>query len=418
MSNQRNVEAPITEFMLIDGQRVDGPVRIEVRNPARPDDLVGTIVRGSPQHVDEAVAAAKAAQPAWASRSFADRAAILEKAISRLENEIDRRAAVFVRENGKPLAEARGELHQRARPPAHGASLCARTGCRPSDSRRRTDRTFVFNRPYGVVVSIVPWNSPVSLAFTQIVAALLAGNCVVLKPPETCPLALIRSVLLFAEDLPAGTINIVTGMPGEIGDALTTHPDVGKIGFTGSIPSARHIMANAAQTIKGVTLELGGNDPAIVLDDTEFDPPTMKLMLNATFMMTGQVCMAIKRIYVPTRRRDEFVDSFRKAAESISVGDGLEPTVNMGPLHTRKAQERAEGLLADAARRGADVVKLGTIDNEATFSGGYFMRPVAVTALPDEAPLMVEEQFCPAVPVATYDDVDDAVTRANDRFMG
>ncbi len=417
MSSQRNVEAPITEFMLIDGQRVDGPVRIEVRNPARPDDLVGTIVRGSPQHVDEAVAAAKAAQPAWASRSFADRAAILEKAISRLENEIDRRAAVFVRENGKPLAEARGELLS-----VPGRQRMALRYAPELDAGRQlaaaNGRTFVYSRPYGVVVSIVPWNSPVSLAFTQIVAALLAGNCVVLKPPETCPLALISSVLLFAEDLPAGTINIVTGMPGEIGDALTTHPDVGKIGFTGSIPSARHIMANAAQTIKGVTLELGGNDPAIVLDDTEFDPPTMKLMLNATFMMTGQVCMAIKRIYVPTRRRDEFVDSFRKAAESISVGDGLEPTVNMGPLHTRKAQERAEGLLDDAARRGADIVKLGTIDNEATFSGGYFMRPVAVTGLPDEAPLMVEEQFCPAVPVATYDDVDDAVTRANRSIYG
>ena len=417
MSSQPNVEAPITEYMLIAGKRVDGPVRIEVRNPARPDDLVGTIVRGTPEHVNQAVAAAKAAQPSWAARTFAERAAILTHAIARLENEIDRRAAVFVRENGKPLAEARGELlgvpkRQRmalAYAPEldAGRNLAAPNG-----------RTLVFNRPYGVVVSIVPWNSPVSLAFTQIVAALLAGNCVVLKPPETCPLALIRSVMMFAEDLPAGTINVVTGMPAEIGDSLTTHPDVGKIGFTGSIPSARHIMANAAQTIKGVTLELGGNDPAIVLDDADFDAATMKLMLNATFQMTGQVCMAIKRIYVPTRRRDEFVKSFRKAGESIVVGDGLEPAVNMGPLHTRKAQSRAEGLLADAVGRGAEVVKLGKIDNEATFSGGYFMRPVAVTGIADDAPLMTEEQFCPAIPIATYDDVDDCVGRANSSVYG
>jgi acyl-CoA reductase-like NAD-dependent aldehyde dehydrogenase len=417
MSSPRNVEAPIHEPMLIGGKRVDGLARIDVRNPARPDELVGTIVRGAPAHVDEAVAAAKAAQPAWGAMTFTERAEILAGGIARLESDIDKRAAVFVRENGKPLAEARGELMSVPRRQrmalAHAAELDAgRSLAAPHG------RTFVVNRPYGVVVSIVPWNSPVVLAFTQIVAALLAGNCVVLKPPETCPLALIRSVIMFAEALPPGTINIVTGLPGEIGDALTSHPDVGKIGFTGSIPSARHIMANAAQTIKGVTLELGGNDPAIILDDADLGAPAMKSMLGATFQMTGQVCMAIKRIYVPGRRRDEFVDAFCAAAQSLVVGDGLEPAVTMGPLHTHKAQVRAEGLIEDAARRGAKVTDLGRIDNDATFAGGYFMRPVVVTDIAEDAPLMTEEQFCPAVPVATYDDLDDAIARANRTVYG
>ena len=213
-------------------------------------------------------------------------------------------------------------------------------------------------------------------------------------------------------------MNVVTGLPGEIGDALTTHPDVGKIGFTGSIPSARHIMANAAQTIKGVTLELGGNDAAIILDDAAFDPPTMKAMLDATFYMTGQVCMAIKRIYVPAKRRDEFLQSFRKAGKSIVVGDGLEPAVNMGPLHTRKAQSRAEGLLDDAKRRGAEVVELGRIDSEATFAERIFHAPGRGDGVADDAPLMAEEQFCPAIPVATYDDVNEAITRANQSVFG
>jgi acyl-CoA reductase-like NAD-dependent aldehyde dehydrogenase len=177
-------------------------------------------------------------------------------------------------------------------------------------------------------------------------------------------------------------------------------------------------MANAAQTIKGVTLELGGNDPAIVLDDADLSPSTMKSMLGATFQMTGQVCMAIKRIYVPARRRDEFLESFCHAAESLVVGDGLEPAVTMGPLHTRKAQLRAEGLLEDAVRRGANVTNLGRVDNDATFSGGYFMRPVAVTDIPEDAPLMTEEQFCPAIPVATYDDLDDVIARANQSIYG
>jgi len=417
MSAKQNVEAPIHEPMLIAGKRVDGPVRIEVRNPARPDDLVGTVVRGGPDHVDQAVAAAKAAQPAWATRTFSERAELLAAALARLETDIDRRAAVFVRENGKPLAEARGELLSVPKRQQMALGYAAELDAGHT-LKAPHGRTFVVNRPYGVVVSIVPWNSPVVLAFTQIVAALLAGNCVVLKPPETCPLALIRSVTMFAEALPPGTINVVTGLPAEIGDALTTHPDVGKIGFTGSIPSARHIMANAAQTIKGVTLELGGNDPAIILEDADLGTSTMKSMLGATFQMTGQVCMAIKRIYVPTRRRDEFLESFCQAAESLVVGDGLEPAVTMGPLHTRNAQRRAEGLLEDAVRRGANVTNLGRVDNEATFSGGYFMRPVVVTDVAEDVPLVAEEQFCPAIPVATYDDLDDAIARANGSIYG
>lgn len=414
---QRNSEPPIEEHMLIGGKLVNGADKIEVRNPARPDDLVGTIVRGSPAHVDEAVASAKRAQPAWAALTFTQRAIILRHALSRLESDVERRAAVFVRENGKPLAQARGELLSVPKRQQMALDYAPQLDA-GREFPAANGRTLVVNRSYGVVVSIVPWNSPDVLAFTQIVAALLAGNCVVLKPPESCPLTLIRSVQMFAVSLPAGAINVVTGLPGEIGDALTTHPDVGKIGFTGSIPSARHIMANAAQSIKGVTLELGGNDPAIVLDDAEFDAATMARMLGATFHMTGQVCMAIKRIYVPKWRSEEFLDAFSRATDAIVVGDGLEPAVTMGPLHTQKARTKAEGLLEDAERRGASVQTLGKVDSEVTFTKGYFMRPTVVTELPDDAPLVTEEQFCPAIPVATYEDVDEAIARANRTQFG
>jgi len=417
MPDQRNTEAPITEYLLIGGKRVDGPSRIEVRNPARPDELVGTIVRGTTNHVDQAVAAAKSAQPTWAALTFTQRADVLRKALSRLESDIERRAAVFVRENGKPMAQARGELLSVSKRQQTALDYAPQLDAERTYTAA-TGRTYVVSRPYGVVVSIVPWNSPDVLAFTQIVAALLAGNCVVLKPPESCPLTLIQSVRMFAEDLPPGAINVVTGLPSEIGDALTTHPDVGKIGFTGSIPSARHIMSNAAQSIKGVTLELGGNDPAIVLDDAELDPSTLSRMLNATFMMSGQVCMAIKRIYVPATRSDEFLDKFGKAVDSLVVGDGLEPSVTMGPLHTQKAQTRANDLVEDAARRGASVKPMGKVDSEATFAEGYFMRPTVVTDIADDAPLMSEEQFCPAIPVSTYETLDEAIARANNTQFG
>jgi len=413
----KNTETPIKEYMLIGGERVDGPQRLDVRNPARPDDLVGTIVRGTKQDINDAVAAAKKAQPAWASLTFQQRADILAKAVARMEGDLDSRTTVFVRENGKPFHEARGELAAASKRQYLALSYAAEL-----DAGRTLEaangRTFVVNKPYGVVVSIVPWNSPVMLAFTQIVAALLAGNSVVLKPPETCPLALIHAVRMFAEELPAGVINVVTGLPGEIGDVLTSHPDVGKIGFTGSVPSARHIMANAAQSIKGLTLELGGNDAAILLDDASLDQQSIKSMLDATFHMTGQVCMAIKRIYVPKTRRDEFLDVFCSAVDSIVVGDGLEPNVSMGPLHTKAAQSRAQGLLDDASKRGATVHTLGKIDNEAVFASGYFMKPSVVTDIGDDAPLMVEEQFCPVIPVAVYDEVDEAVERANRSIYG
>lgn len=417
MQSQRNAEAPITEYLLIGGTRIDAPQRLEVRNPARPDEFVGTVVRGTPDHVDLAVSTAKAAQPGWAALSFAERAGILRRALSRLEEDVERRAAIFVRENGKPLAQARGELASVPRRQQMALNYAeqldtGRTFAAPNGN------SYVFSRPYGVVVSIVPWNSPDVLAFTQIVAALLAGNSIVLKPPETCPLTLSQSARTFAEALPPGVINIVTGLPSEIGDALTTHPDVAKIGFTGSIPSAAHIMANAAKSIKGVTLELGGNDPAIVLDDADLDTATLSRMLNATFMMSGQVCMAIKRIYVPNRRSDEFIEKFSRAVDTLVVGDGLEPNVTLGPVHSERSKNRAHHLIDDAARRGAHVRQMGKVDSAATFDHGYFVRPTVVTSVDDDAPLMTEEQFCPAIPITTYETTDEAISRANKSPFG
>lgn len=417
MQTLHNTEPPVHESMLIGGKQVDAPRKLEVRNPARPDDLVGTVPRGEPVHVDHAVSAAKSAYPAWAALSFCKRAELLKQALLLLDADIDRRAALFVRENGKPLAQARGELLGVPRRQEIQLEYAAQL-----DQERRipaaNGQSFVAKRPFGVVLSIVPWNSPDVLAFSQIVSALLAGNCIVLKPPESCPLTLIRSVKMFAAALPPGAINVVTGLPAEIGDALTTHPDIGKIGFTGSIPSARHIMANAAQSIKGITLELGGNDPAIVLDDTKFAPDTVERMVDATFRNSGQVCMAIKRIFVPERRHDEFVDAFKRAADKLIVGDGLEPSVTMGPLHTQKGQAKAHQYVEDSRKRGAQVESLGAVPDDAAFNKGYFVRPTVVTGLADDTPLMTEEQFCPVVPITPYGDLDEAITRANRTEFG
>ena len=411
------LEQPVHVKMLIGGKWVAGPNIIEVHNPACPDEVVGTAVRGTEADVGHAIAAAKAAQPTWARKSFTERAQILSATLDRFAQGTETRARLYARENGRVLAEALGEL--RGVPMAQHLTLELAPDL---DAGKQlpapSGRTFVNYMPYGVVVSIVPWNAPVTLAFLHVIPALLAGNGVVIKPPESCPLTLVESIGVISEFLPPGLVNIVTGRSAELGEVLTTHADVAKIGFTGSIPAARRIMANAAQSIKGVTLELGGNDPAILLEDVDLGDDTMKRMAHGVFAATGQVCMAIKRIYVPESKSRAFLEAFTKTVDRYVVGDGLEDGVTMGPMHTADGREGALKLIEDCERRGAKVSRLGSIHNKATFERGYFVRPTVVTDIDDNAPLMTEEQFCPVIPIATYQNVDEVIPRANNTQFG
>ena len=223
---------------------------------------------------------------------------------------------MYARENGQVLAEALGEL--RGVSVAQKLTLELAPDLETGRQLRATNgRTFVNYLPYGVVVSIVPWNAPVTLAFLHVIPALLAGNGVVVKPPESCPLALVDALGVIAEVLPDGLVNVVTGRSSDLGEVLTTHPDVAKVAFTGGIPAGRRIMANAAQSIKGVTLELGGNDAAIILDDADLSEDAMKRMAHGVFAATGQVCMAIKRIYVAKSLSKPFLGAFHGDNRSI-----------------------------------------------------------------------------------------------------
>jgi acyl-CoA reductase-like NAD-dependent aldehyde dehydrogenase len=409
--------APVHARNFIGGEWVDGPAHVEVRNPAHPDEVVGTIVRSTPDDVNRAVAAAKAAQPAWDALGIRERAQRLSAGLEAIGQDVDERSVLLVRENGKTLAESRGEVA--------GLADRLRVGLEYVDALAEprlldapTGRTYVSYRPYGVVVSIVPWNAPVNLAFSQIFSALLTGNTVVVKPPETAPLTVIATVALFARALPPGVLNVVTGLPDEIGDTLTTHPDVGKIVFTGSIRAARHIGSNAMQTIKSLLLELGGNDPAIVLDDADLGEKTMDRMAGMVYGLTGQVCGAIKRIYVPEKLAEAFYAAFRRSADKIVVGDGLQPGVTMGPLHSQAGLTRAIGYVDDARARGANVDLVGKIADEEVFAHGYFMQPSIVTNIAADAPLVLEEQFSPTLPVVTYTDLDEAFAHANETVYG
>ncbi len=403
--------------MLIGGEWVDGATHFEVRNPARPADVVGTAVRARKEDVLEAIAAAKKTQLSWAKLSFVERAEMLEAGIAAYEEGIEQRGILYTQENGRVLAEALGELRsvpisqrltlELAPKLDEGRQLAAANG-----------RTIVSYIPFGVVVSIVPWNAPVTLAFLQVVPALLAGNAVVVKPPESCPLAVTEALGVLASKLPQGLINVVTGKSSEIGDTLTLHPDVAKIGFTGGIPAAKLIMSNAAQTIKNVTLELGGNDAAIVLKDVDLGEQTMRRMAHGAFAATGQVCMAVKRVYVHEEVAPAFIDAFSRVVDQYVIGDGLKNGITMGPMHTSSGRQGALALVEDSRKRGATVRSLGQVVNDVDFNEGYFVRPTIVTDIDDDAPLMVEEQFCPVLPITTFRDVNEVVARANASIFG
>lgn len=412
-----SVAAPQSLSMLIGGAEVAGREPIEVRNPARPAEVVGTIPAGTPADVEAAVAAARAAQPSWGARTYAERAALLGAAFDALAAGIGEYAPLYVRENGKTLAEAAGELkgvtpRQKL---LFEAALALDT---PEAVPIENGRTLIRYQPYGVVLSIVPWNAPVSLGCAQVAAALVMGNAVVVKPPETAPLTLMRALAILAANLPAGLVNIVTGTPQAIGEALTSHPDIGKIGFTGSVAAAGRIIQSAAPSIKSLTLELGGNDAAILLDDVDLSEANLTRLADGAFKMTGQVCMAVKRLYVPQSRLAEVVERLSAVVARTVVGNGLDTATTMGPLHTAAALSRAGAILADAEANGGEIEVLGRIAEGAMEDGGYFMRPVIAVGPSDGSRLVAEEQFSPILPILPYADTDEAIARANASEFG
>jgi acyl-CoA reductase-like NAD-dependent aldehyde dehydrogenase len=270
----------------------------------------------------------------------------------------------------------------------------------------------VVGRPLGVVAAITPWNFPLTLAFWKIAPALLAGNTMVLKPSPYTPLTTLAVGRLLQDVFPPGVVNVVSGGD-RLGGLMTAHPAPRKISFTGSVETGKKVALAAAPDLKRVTLELGGNDPAIVLDDA--DPATVSAAIFAgAFNNNGQVCSAIKRVYVPESIYDDVVEGLAAHARSITVGPGTEPGVKLGPINNEPQYERVKGLVADALSQGATAVTGG----EAMERPGYFFEPTILAGLSDGTRIVDEEQFGPALPVVAYRDLDDAVERANATHFG
>jgi acyl-CoA reductase-like NAD-dependent aldehyde dehydrogenase len=362
----------------------------------------------SPEQLDAAFAAASRAYRGWKTDESARRELMLAAAQAMFAA-ADDIGAILVAEQGKPLADARAE--------AIGAGAWLKYFARlemPREVIQDDERAFteVVRRPLGVVAAITPWNYPVMLAAWKIAPALLAGNTMVLKPSPFTPLATLRMGEILAEVLPPGVLNVVSGGD-DLGRRMTAHPVPRKISFTGSVAAGRHVAAAAATDLKRITLELGGNDPAIVLDDADPAAIASRLFWGA-FQNNGQVCSAIKRVYAPRRLYDDVVEALAAQARSAKVGDGRQEGVQLGPVNNKPQFDRVSELVADALASGGKAVTGGAPAE----GDGYFYAPTIMAGLTDGSRLVDEEQFGPALPVVAYDDLDDAVERANATHFG
>lgn len=397
-----------------------GDSRYDICNPARPDELVGSAAMASREDVDRAVRAAHQAYPAWSRLSYGQRAEYLKKIADALvadQDELAGRIRLFTREHGKILKECEIEMSRlgdRFRLAGTYADRLARDDRLPGPPFD----TLISRQARGVAALIVPWNWPLSILGAKLPQALLAGNTAVIKLSPYAPLAPALTIRRMAEIVPPGVINLLTGTTIDSGDALVSHPLVRKINFTGSVEVGKHVMAMAARNLAHVTLELGGNDPGIVLEDAELDAAAIQRMVTATYMSAGQICMALKRLYVHESRYDELVSAFTAATARHVVGDGLDPRVTMGPVNNQRRHEAMREMVAEARTRGADVREVGTVADDGIFARGYFHRPTIVLTSDHSLRVVREEQFAPVLPIMPFRDEAEAIRLANDSELG
>ena len=401
------------EACLINGEWITGDAWIAVDNPAT-GAVIGRVPSLGRDMAAKAIAAAEAAMPAWAAKTAKERANVLRRFFDLMMAHQEELAQLLTLEQGKPIAEARGEI-------AYAASFLEWFGEEAKrvygdviPGHQPDKRIVVLKQPIGVVAAITPWNFPAAMITRKIAPALAAGCAVVVKPAAQTPFsALALGVLAEAAGLPAGLLNIITGSSTEIGAEFTENPVVRKISFTGSTGVGAKLMAQSAPSIKKLSLELGGNAPFIVFDDADLDAAVEGAIMSK-FRNAGQTCVCANRIYAQASIYDAFVEKLVKATEALKVGDGAAADTTIGPMIDDNALAKVDEHIADALSKGAKVLTGG--GRHAL--GGRFFAP---TVLRDVTPDMIvtrEETFGPLAPVICFETEDDAITLANDTEFG
>lgn len=389
----------------------------EVRNPARTREVVGIVWAGGRAEVEAAVAACQEAFPAWAALPASRRAQRLLSAADALARAASELAVLLVRENGKTRAQAERELARSVETLEKAAGF-ADWLSQPDVYRSQGKTLTILREPYGVVAAISPWNHPVGLTLKRVAPALMAGNTVVVKPPLVCPLAVTRAIEILARALPPGVLNLVNGSGTAVGKHLAAHPAVRVIALTGGTDTGKQVMAYAASSLKRLSLELGGNDPAIVLPDMSPTPELARAIVRNAFYEGGQVCFAIKRVYVPRSLYRDLVREIEAATAEYRVGDGMDSRTTMGPVQNRSQWEWIRELAEEAKQLGATVRSLGQAVEGTDWEEGYFHLPMVVSEVPSTARVVQEEQFGPILPVLPYDSVEEAIAMANETPFG
>jgi acyl-CoA reductase-like NAD-dependent aldehyde dehydrogenase len=418
MTSTLSTTAPVTTGLYIGGQERSTAETLEVVDPAKPGVVVGHAAAATTEDVADAVAAAKGAYRAWSALSAQERATQMAAAIEGIADERDEDARVLSLENGKIRMEAwidalvfeiRWQLalvhtdevaQAKVLPPAPGIPV----------------ETTVAYQPLGVVTIIVPFNWPIAILAASLPHALLAGNTVIVKPPPSTPLATTRLVQRVAEKLPPGVLNVVTGRDSEMA-GLIQNVDVAKVCFTGSVNGGKRIMEMAARSLTRVTLELGGNDAAIIREDAVLDDDHLDRLFGAVYDTTGQICMNAKRLYVHRSHKDELVSGLAARLEKVVLGHGLAEGTTMGPLHQPAQKAFVSEIVEEAKASGATVLEFGELP-EGELAGGNFLRPALVVDPDPELRVVTQEQFGPVVPVIAFDDDTEAVRLANDTWGG
>ncbi|MCE0540672.1 aldehyde dehydrogenase family protein [Kineosporia rhizophila] len=393
--------------MTVAGTAAQTLATFEVTDPAT-GRTAGLAPDATREQLDDAVASARAAQPGWAALSLPQRRTYLEAMADAIDDSAGELAELVTAEQGKPLPLALAEVA--------GLSLWLRRTA-PLDlpetvNQDDAERLSVTRRlPLGVVAAITPWNYPLGQLSFKLGPALLAGNTVVIKPSGFTPLSSLRLGEILRDVVPAGVVSVITGRGG-LGAWVSTHPGFDKISFTGSTATGRDVMSGAGATLTRVTLELGGNDPAIVLPDAGPDEVSEKLFW-AAFSNAGQICLASKRIYVHADIYEQVAERLVRLADQVSVGDGRTEGVQIGPVSNRRQYDTVLDLLRDSLEQGHDILTGGLPGPELIAQGGLFIRPTIIGNPPESARIVQEEQFGPVLPLLRYTDVDEVIALAN-----
>ncbi|WP_102348873.1 aldehyde dehydrogenase family protein [Bacillus sp. Marseille-P3661] len=401
--------------LFIDNKEVKSDLYQEVKDPGRLDVVVGEVAQGTVDHVNQAVQAAQKAFRSWKKSTVEKRIALLNQAADMLEKESNSLAKIVSSENGMLLNTTKGEMVIAAAALRNIAGF-AEPFFQPKQIEDGNSWVSVERKPLGVIAAIVPWNAPMVLTMQKLAPALVCGNTIVFKPSPFAPMGVSVALQKIATLFPPGVINVIHG-DGRVGAALTTHPLVRKISFTGGGPTAKHVMKAAADSLKAVQFELGGNDPAILLDDVDVDEVVPQLV-SGVFRRSGQYCFAVKRIYIPKNLYNEVYEKMVILTSQFKIGHQLNEETTFGPLNNKQQYEFIKGMIERLKESGVTVTELGEKVEPENWNNGYYLHPIIVRDLPADHELVTSEQFGPIIPLVPYETEEDVIEMANNTEYG